>query len=117
MLAPSQAEQRLDVRRLGVLVHARLGVDLEHDRSVGHEARELMRTDDLNMIHGLVAQGLGLALTTEMAADFRFDVALRPAVQNLGERRVSYATRTGPQPPAVTQLGALLARITTASPT
>lgn len=81
-------------------------------RSVGHEPRELMRTDDLNMIHGLVAQGLGLALTTEMAADFRFDVVLRPAVQNLGERRVSYATRTGTLPAAITHLGTLLATIT-----
>lgn len=73
--------------------------------ALGHEVRELMRTDDLYMIHGLVAEGLGLALTTAAAVDTDFDVVLRPALQDLGERRVSYATRRGRQPNAVRWLG------------
>lgn len=42
--------------------------------SVGFEPRVLMRTDDLNMIHGLVAEDLGCTLTTEAAVDSRFAV-------------------------------------------
>lgn len=62
-------------------------------RSIGREAVPLMRTDDLYMIHGLVAKGLCLALSTEAAVDTDFDVVLRPAVQDLGERQVSFVTR------------------------
>lgn len=69
--------------------------------AAGHELRELMRTDDLYMIHGLVAEGLGLALTTDAAVDTDFDVVLRPTVQDLGERRVSFVTPRGAQPAAV----------------
>src|SRR5699024_5167399 len=61
----------------------------------------LMRSDDLYMIHGLVAEGLGCALTTEAAVDMGFDVAIRPAKQDLGRRRVSFVTRAGPVPTAV----------------
>jgi len=80
---------------------------------VGHQPRELMRTDDLNMIHGLVAQGLGLALSTETAVDTRFDVTLRPAVQDLGKRRVSFitlnfTTLNKAMPPAIGLLEKLL---------
>lgn len=76
--------------------------------SLGLPVREVMRTDDLTMIHGLVAEGLGCALTTAAAVDADFDVVLRPAVQDLGERRVSFATRRGPVPPAVQWLGEIL---------
>ncbi|GAA1857963.1 LysR family transcriptional regulator [Brevibacterium marinum] len=70
-------------------------------RSLSLEVRELMRSDDLYMIHGLVAEGLGCALTTEAAVDTGFDVAVRPAEQDLGRRRVSFVTRAGPVPAAV----------------
>ncbi|GAA1786787.1 LysR family transcriptional regulator [Leucobacter iarius] len=80
-------------------------------RAVGHEVRELMRTDDLYMIHGLVAEGLGLALATAAAVDADFDVALRPAVQDLGERRVSFVTRSEHPPAATAWLGAELKRV------
>ncbi|WP_427869256.1 LysR family transcriptional regulator [Leucobacter luti] len=76
--------------------------------SLGLPVRELMRTDDLMMIHGLVAEGLGCALTTLAAVDADFDVVLRPAVQDLGERRVSYVTRRGVAPPAARWLGEAL---------
>ncbi|MGO1539570.1 MAG: LysR family transcriptional regulator [Leucobacter sp.] len=72
---------------------------------LGAETREIMRTDDLYMIHGLVAEGLGCALTTATAVDADFDVALRPTRQNLGEQRVSFVTRRGAVPPAARWLG------------
>ncbi|SDQ26695.1 LysR family transcriptional regulator [Leucobacter chromiiresistens] len=81
-------------------------------QSLGLPMRELMRTDDLYMIHGLVAEGLGCALTTSAAVDADFDVVLRPAKQDLGERRVSFVTRRGPMPAAVGWLGEILEGIT-----
>ncbi|MDN6605411.1 MAG: substrate-binding domain-containing protein, partial [Brevibacterium sp.] len=77
----------------------------------GYELRELMRSDDLYMIHGLVAEGLGCALTTEVAVDTDFDVALRSAKQDLGQRRVSFVTRPGPNPAAVGWLGEILGSV------
>lgn len=79
--------------------------------AAGHPVRELMRTDDLYMIHGLVAEGLGCALTTAMAVDTDFDVVLRPTVQDLGERRVVFVTRRHRIPPVVHWLGEALQRI------
>lgn len=76
--------------------------------SLGLPVREVMRTDDLTMIHGLVAEGLGCALTTVAAVDADFEVVLLRAVQDLGERRVSFVTRRGPVPPAVRWLGEIL---------
>lgn len=75
------------------------------NHSVGNEVRELMRTDDLYMIHGLVQQGLACALTTGVSVDTDFDVVLKPAVQDLGERRVSFVTHRGLVPEAVAWLG------------
>ncbi|MGO2818340.1 MAG: LysR family transcriptional regulator [Brevibacterium aurantiacum] len=80
-------------------------------RGLGYELRELMRSDDLYMIHGLVAEGLGCALTTEVAVDTDFDVVLRPAKQDLGQRRVSFVTRPGPSPAAVGWLGEILGAV------
>ena len=77
-------------------------------QSLGYPVRELMRTDDLYMIHGLVAEGLGFALSTGAAIDPDFDVVLRPAVQDLGERHVSYVTRKGAVPPAAAWLAQIL---------
>lgn len=79
--------------------------------AIGHEVRELMRTDDLMMIHGLVSEGLGCALSTETAVDTDFAVELRPAVQDLGERIVSFATRKRDVPPAAVWLGEILHRV------
>ena len=76
--------------------------------SLGYAVRELMRTDDLYMIHGLVAEGLGCALSTVAAVDTDYEVVLRPAVQDLGERHVSFVTRQGAVPPAATWLGEIL---------
>lgn len=77
-------------------------------QSLGYTVRELMRTDDLYMIHGLVAEGLGFALSTNAAIDPDFDVVLRPAVQDLGERHVSYVTRRCAAPPAAGWLAEIL---------
>ncbi|WP_457099893.1 LysR family transcriptional regulator [Microbacterium sp. P5_E9] len=77
-------------------------------RSVGFDPRVLMRTDDLNMIHGLVGEALGCTLTTEAAVDRRFPVVLRPAVQDLGYRRTSFVCRRGAVPAVVRQLRDLL---------
>ncbi len=76
--------------------------------SLGLPVREVMRTDDLTMIHGLVEEGLGCALTTVAAVDADFEVELKPALQDLGERRVSFVTRRGQVPPAVRWLGEIL---------
>ncbi|MGO2036410.1 MAG: LysR family transcriptional regulator [Brevibacterium sp.] len=77
-------------------------------RSLGLPLRELMRSDDLYMIHGLVAEGLGAALTTEAAVDADFEVESRPAKQDLGSRRVSFVTRSGVNPAAVDWMGEIL---------
>jgi DNA-binding transcriptional LysR family regulator len=79
--------------------------------ALGHPVRPLMRTDDLNMIHGLVAEGLGCALTTATAVDADFDVVLRPTVQDLGERRVMFVTQRGRIPPVARWLGEILQRV------
>ncbi|WP_449283714.1 LysR family transcriptional regulator [Leucobacter sp.] len=80
-------------------------------RAMGHPVRALMRTDDLTMIHGLVAEGLGCALTTAAAVDTDFDVVLRPTVQDLGERRVMFVTQRSRIPPVVQWLGEILQRV------
>ena len=46
--------------------------------AVGIKPRVLMRTDDLSMTHGLVAEGLGCTLTTQAALDTRFACWLAP---------------------------------------
>lgn len=76
--------------------------------AVGFEPKILMRTDDLNMIHGLVAEGLGCTLATPAAVDTRFAVLALPAVQQLGARRTSYVRRNTAVPPAVDELHNLL---------
>jgi DNA-binding transcriptional LysR family regulator len=76
---------------------------------VGFEPNVLMRTDDLNMIHGLVAEGLGATLTTEAAVDTRFAVAPRPTTQDLGLRRTSFVRRGNAVPRAVEELHRILA--------
>jgi hypothetical protein len=67
-----------------------------------------MRTDDLNMIHGLVAEGLGCTLATEAAVDTRFAVAARPTAQGLGVRRTSFVRRSTAVPQAVHELHHIL---------
>lgn len=78
---------------------------------MGYPVREIMRTDDLYMIHGLVAEGLGCALTTEAAVDADFEVELRPTKQRLGEQRTSFVTQRGSVPPAAQWLGEALRQI------
>lgn len=74
----------------------------------GFEPQVLMRTDDLNMIHGLVAEGLGCTLTTHAAVDSRFGVEARPTVQDLGLRRTSFVRRSTLVPRAVDELHRIL---------
>jgi len=75
---------------------------------IGFDPKVLMRTDDLNMIHGLVAEGLACTLTTRAAVDTRFAVEARPAVQDLGLRRTSYVRRSTLVPKAVDELQRIL---------
>lgn len=113
---PLAAQEVLDLRDLRTVAWVSSRSDDEASgrtirracRSAGYEPRELMRTDDLAMIHGLVAQRLGIALATEIAVDPRFDVTLRPALQDLGFRRILFATRPGPLLPAVERLRTIL---------
>lgn len=77
-------------------------------RRAGFDPRILMRTDDLNMIHGLVAEGLGVTLTTATAVDPRFAVALRPAASDIGHRRTSFICRNDTRPPSLDLLQRIL---------
>lgn len=77
-------------------------------RAAGFEPQVLMRTDDLNMIHGLVAEGLGCTLTTQAAVDSRFAVVTRPTRQQLGLRRTSFVRRRRVVPNAVHELHEIL---------
>lgn len=86
-------------------------------RSVGFEPNILMRTDDLNMIHGLVAEGLGCTLATQAAVDTRFAVEARPTVQGLGLRRTSFVQRSNAVPQAVDELHHILVALLPPNPT
>jgi DNA-binding transcriptional LysR family regulator len=77
-------------------------------RAAGFEPQVLMRTDDLNMIHGLVAEDLGCTLTTQAAVDTRFAVVTRPTRQELGLRRTSFVQRRRVVPDAVHELHEIL---------
>lgn len=77
-------------------------------QAAGYEPRPLLHTDDLNMIHGFVSAGLGLALMTQSAIDGDYEVVSRPAVQPLGSRRTSFVTRAGLHAPVVLALRELL---------
>lgn len=77
-------------------------------RAAGFEPCVLMRTDDLHMIHGLVAEGLGCALTTPAAIDRRFPVGVVRTRQDLGSRRTSFIWRAGTTPAAVDELRRIL---------
>lgn len=76
--------------------------------AAGFEPKVLMRTDDLNMIHGLVAEGLACTLTTAAAVDTRFAVQTRPTTQDLGLRRTCFVRRSQAVPRAVEQLQRIL---------
>lgn len=78
---------------------------------LGFQPKVLMRTDDLNMIHGLVAEGLGCTLTTHSAVDTRFAVEPRPTVQDLGLRRTSFVHGGRVVPPAVVELQQVLTQL------
>lgn len=73
-------------------------------RSLGYEPNVLMRTDDLTMIHGLVAEGIGYTVAPSSWARAWDGVVDRPAVQDLGSRRTSFVTASGAQPAAVDAL-------------
>lgn len=73
-------------------------------RQAGFEPSVAMRTDDLSMIHGLVAAGLGLTLATPNTVDTRFEVAARPAAPELPRRITSFVSRRRAVPPAVVAL-------------
>ena len=77
-------------------------------RLAGFDPTILIRTDDLNMIHGLVAEGLGCALATQAAVDTRFAVVTRPTIQALGRRRTSFVRRGTAVPRAVEELHHIL---------
>jgi molybdate transport repressor ModE-like protein len=77
--------------------------------ALGAEPRVFTRTDDLNMIHGLVSEDLAVALVVPSAIIPTFAVTMRPAVQELGTRRMAFVTRRGRTAPAVDRLRDILA--------
>lgn len=76
--------------------------------ALGRDFAEFTRTDDLNMIHGLVAADLAVALAVPSAVMPGFDVVMRPAVHDLGLRRLAFVTRDDVQLPAVAALRDIL---------
>ena len=82
----------------------------------GFDPHILMRTDDLNMIHGLVAEGLGCTLATQASVDTRFPVVTRPTVRGLGLRRTSFVHRNEAVPRAVTELHQILVGLLPGAP-
>lgn len=86
-------------------------------RLAGFEPNILMRTDDLNMIHALVAEGLGCTLATQAAVDTRFAVVTRPTIQGLGLRRTSFVRRSNAVPQAVNELHHILVGLLLRNPT
>lgn len=76
--------------------------------SVGYELRELIRTDDLYMIHGLVGADLGFALVTQSSVDQSYAVVLKSVAQNIGERSVSFVTSGADAPRVAIWLGEIL---------
>lgn len=89
-------------------------------RRVGHtlgfEPRVLMRTDDLNMIHGLVAEGLACTVIAPSAVDTRFAVRALPAVQELDLRRTLFVRPKTPSR-AITELQRILVDVLDAQST
>ncbi|MFF0945014.1 LysR family transcriptional regulator [Kocuria sp. CPCC 205300] len=85
-------------------------------RHAGFDPHILMRTDDLNMTHGLVAEGLGCALATQAAVDTRFAVVTRPTVQGLGLRRTSFVRKSSAVPQAVDELHRILVSLLPRTP-
>lgn len=82
---------------------------LRASRSAGFTPIEFIRSDDLNMIHGLVSEGLCLAIMTDSAAIPALGVMLKSTRQSLGQRTVYFATRDEILPAAVTKLKEFLA--------
>ncbi|MFF2389435.1 LysR family transcriptional regulator [Agromyces sp. NPDC058104] len=76
--------------------------------ALGQELHVFTRTDDLNMIHGLVAADLAVALTVPSTLVPGFGVVARPSVQELGMRRLAFVTRGDGQPPALARLREIL---------
>lgn len=76
--------------------------------TLGFEPRVLMRTDDLNMIHGLVAEGLACTVVAPSAVDTRFAVRALAAVQDLDLRRTSFVRPKTPAPRAIAELQDIL---------
>ena len=88
-------------------------------RQFGYSPREVMRTDDVTMIHGLVAAGVALALSTEVAAGAAIHtpqsggstLRLMRTVQDLGTQRVWLLTPRGEPLGAVALLQRVLAAV------
>lgn len=76
--------------------------------AMGREPRVFTRTDDLNMIHGLVSEGLAVALIVPSAVMSTFAVTMRPTVQDLGIRRLAFVTRRDEPATAVDHLRTIL---------
>lgn len=77
--------------------------------AAGYAVRTLVETDDLNMIHGFVEAGLGLALMTQSTVDLDYSVTARPVRKSLGKRRTSFVTHAHQNAPVVDALRSSLA--------
>lgn len=71
---------------------------------LGFHPRVALRSDDYAVIQGFVAAGTAVAFVPELAIDPRQAVVVRPTVQAIGERAISFATVAGRRPPIVVAL-------------
>ncbi|MCI2265252.1 LysR family transcriptional regulator [Sediminivirga luteola] len=76
--------------------------------AAGFEPRTLLHSDDYGLIHAFVEAGVGVALVVPSAVDHRARVAMVPAAQDLGMRRVRFVSRLSPRPPVIDELERLL---------
>lgn len=64
--------------------------------AAGFTPRTLLVSEDYTLVHAFVAAGVGVALIVESAVDTRYRVVARPAVQDLGMRRVRFVSTVTP---------------------
>jgi len=77
--------------------------------AAGFRPKVMLRSDDYRVVQGFVASGSAVALVPEMAIDPGHDLVVRRTLQDVGARKIQFATTTSDTPPIVAALGRALA--------
>ena len=77
--------------------------------AAGFRPKVMLRSDDYRVIQGFVASGSAIALVPELAIDPGNDLVVRRTLQDVGARRIQFATTSHDIPPIVAALGRALA--------